>query len=60
MIFNIDLKRFFPYKNMSGFERFKEAFPTEEKFCSLLVGEKIVIQNMNMFLRLGIHMKWKR
>ena len=34
-------KRFYPYEYMSDFEKFKEELPSEEKFYSLLTGNKI-------------------
>ena len=32
-------KLFYPYECMSGFEKFKEEFPSKEKFYSLLMGK---------------------
>ena len=53
-------KRFNPYEYMNDFEKFKEQLPSKEKFYSLLTGKKLVIQNMNMFLKFGTNLKWKR
>ena len=43
---------------MSSFEKFKEEFPSKEKFDSLLtVKKKTVIKSIIMFLRFGINLK---
>ena len=34
-------KIFCPYEYMSGFVKFKEEFPSKEKFYSLLIGKRI-------------------
>ena len=34
-------KGFYPCEYMSGFEKFKEEFPSKEKFYSLLTGKKV-------------------
>ena len=33
-------KGFYPYENMSGFEKFKKELPTKEKFYSSLIGKQ--------------------
>ena len=50
-------KGFYPYESMRDFEKFKEELPRKEKFYSSLTSKEIVIKNMNMFLRFGIHFK---
>ena len=34
-------KQFYPYENMSDFEKFKEQLPSKQKFYSSLAGKKI-------------------
>ena len=41
---------------MSDFEKFKEYFPSKEKFYSALTGKKRT-KNMNMFLMFVINLK---
>ena len=54
-------KWFYPYVYMSDFERFKEDFLSKEKFYNSLTDKKkLVIKNMNMFLRFGINLKWNQ
>ena len=50
-------KGFYPYESIRDFEKFKEELPRKEKFYSSLTSKEIVIKNMNMFLRFGIHFK---
>ena len=50
-------KGFYPCESMRDFEKFKEELPRKEKFYSSLTSNEIVIKNMNMFLRFGIHFK---
>ena len=42
---------------MSDFEKFKEKLPSKEKFYNSLTNKKILKNNMNMFLKFGIHLK---
>ena len=35
-------KGFYPFKYMTGFEKFKENWPREEKFYSSLTGKKFI------------------
>ena len=44
---------------MSGFDKFKEKFPRKVFIVSWAV-KKLVIKNMNMLLRFGIHFKYIR
>ena len=39
VLYLVKQKRFYPYKCMSGFGKFKEELPSKEKFCSLLMGK---------------------
>ena len=45
---------------MSDFEKFKEELPRKEDFYSSLIGKKLVTKTMNIILRFGITLKWKR
>ena len=47
----IKQKRFYPQEYMTDFEKFKKQLPSKEKFYSSLTGKKLVIKNMNIFLR---------
>ena len=38
-------KEFYPYEYMSDFVKFKEEFPSKEKFNSLLTDRKIIERN---------------
>ena len=42
-------KGFYPYEYMSNLGKFKEQLPSQEKFCNLLKGKKVVIKNMIMY-----------
>ena len=42
---------------MSDFKKFKEKLPSKEKFYSSLTNKKLVIMDMNMFLKFGIYFK---
>ena len=42
---------------MNNFEKFKEELRSKEKFYSLLMGKKLMIKSMNVFLRFGINLK---
>ena len=53
-------KQFYPHEYISDFEKFKEELPSKEKFYSSLTDRKIMTKNMNMFLKLGINLKWKQ
>ena len=53
-------KRFYPYKYMSDFWKFKEELPSKEKFYSSLTSRKVVTKNMNIFWKFGVHLKWKQ
>ena len=53
-------KGFCPYEYMSDFEQFKEESPSREKFYNPLMGKKVTDKEMNMFLMLGINLKWKQ
>ena len=50
-------KGFYPYKDMSNFEKFKEQLPGKEKFYSSLTGKKLVTKNMDMFFKFGTNLK---
>ena len=50
-------KIFNPYEYMNDFKKFKKQLPSKEKFYSLLTGKKLVIQNVNMFLKFGTNLK---
>ena len=50
-------KGIYPYEYIGDSEKFKEQLPSKEKFYSLLTGKKLVIQNMNMFLKFGTNLK---
>ena len=46
---------------MNDFEKFKEQWPSKEKFNSSLTGKKkIDAKNMIKVLMFGINLKWKR
>ena len=47
---------------MSDFEKFKEKFPSKEKFYRLLTHKKkkIVMKIMSMLLKSGMHLKSKQ
>ena len=45
----VEQKRFDTYKYMSDFEKFKEQFPSKEKFYSLLTSKKISDEEYNLF-----------
>ena len=51
-------KGFYPYEYVTDFEKFKE-LPGKETFCSSLT-EKLVRNNMNMFLMFGKNLNWKQ
>ena len=53
-------KGFCPYEYMSDFEKFKEESPSKEKFYNPLMGKNITDKEMNMFLMLGINLKWNQ
>ena len=54
-------KGFYPYDYMSDFEKLKEKLPSKEKFYSSLTGKKkIVTKNIEILLRFGTNLKWKR
>ena len=55
-------KGFYTYEYMRDFEKFKEKFPSEEKFCILLTVKKSVnvSMRMSMLLRFGIDLKCKQ
>ena len=42
---------------MSDFEKFKEGLTSKEKFYSSLIGKKLAIKSMNMFLKIEINFK---
>ena len=42
-------KGLYPDEYMSNSEKFKEQLPSQEKFCNLLKGKKVVIKNMIMY-----------
>ena len=41
-------------------EKFEERLPMKGKFYSSLTGKKIVIKSMNIPLKFGMDMKWKK
>ena len=51
-------KGFYPYEYVTDFEKFKE-LPGKETFYSSLT-EKLVRNNMNMFLMFGKKLNWKQ
>ena len=53
-------KQCHPHEYISDFEKFKEELPSKEKFYGSLTDRKIMTKNMNMFLKLGINLKWKQ
>ena len=50
-------KGFYPYEYMSGFEKFKQRFPSKEEFRISLTGKKIVIKSISMLLKYVIHLQ---
>ena len=50
-------KRFYPYKYVADFEKFKDKLPIKEKFYSSLTNKKMVTKNLIMFLMFGINLK---
>ena len=50
-------KGFYPYEYMSGFQRFKEQFPTKKGFIVCWRVKKFVINSMSMLLRFVINLK---
>ena len=42
-------KGLYPDEYVSNLEKFKEQLPSQEKFCNLLKGKKVVIKNMIMY-----------
>ena len=50
---------FYPYEYISDFGKFKNQLPSKgrEKLYSSLIDKKLVVQNMNMFLRFGANLK---
>ena len=42
-------KGLYPDEYMSNLEKFKEQLRSQEKFCNLLKGKKVVIKNMIMY-----------
>ena len=53
----VNKKGFYPYTYMSDFENLKEKFPSKEKFYSLLTVKELMVMNMNMLLKFGMHLK---
>ena len=59
----LDLVRqegFYPYEHIRNYEKFKEQLPNREKLCSFLTCKKIAIKIINMFLKVGMKLKWKQ
>ena len=50
-------KEFYSYAYMRDLEKFKEQLPSKEKFHSSLTGKKLVLKNVNMFIRFGANLK---
>ena len=50
---------FYPYKYLSDFEKFKEEFPSKEKFCSLLSDKKITDKEYERVLNIWKTLKIK-
>ena len=48
------------YEYMSSFEKFKERFPSKDKFHSSLTDKKLMIKSMSMLLSFALYLKWKR
>ena len=44
---------------MSGFEKFKEEFPSKEKFYSLLTGKKVSDEEYEYVLKVWDKFEWK-
>ena len=55
----VQQEEFYTYHFMSGFDKFKEKFPRKVFIVSWAV-KRLVIKNMNMLLRFGIHFKYIR
>ena len=53
----VEQKVLYLYECMSDFKKFKEKLPSKEKFYSSLTNKKLVIMDMNMFLKFGIYFK---
>ena len=50
---------FYPYEYISGFEKFKERFPSKENFCSLLTDKKFFDKEYEHIVKVWNRFKMK-
>ena len=51
---------FYPYEYMSPFKSLKKHFPVKKSIIVPWPVKKLVTMNINMLLRFGIYLEWKK